>query len=82
MAKKKTLSDLGALTSPEPEVPEVAETAEAPAEGADAEAAAPPAETAEEVAPPPPVQEEAPLREQQLDKHGRAAARTPLPACG
>jgi small subunit ribosomal protein S9 len=73
MAKKKTLSDLGALTSPEPEIPAVAETAEAPAE-AGSEAAAAPAETAEDAAPPPPVQEEAPLREQQLDKHGRAYA--------
>jgi small subunit ribosomal protein S9 len=75
MAKKKTLSDLGALTSPEPEVPEVteaAEAAEAPVEGA-AEAAAP-AEAGEDAAPPPPVQEEAPLREQQLDKFGRAYA--------
>ena len=72
MAKKKTLSDLGALTSPEPEVPEVAETAEAPAEGDAVEAQ--PAETAEEAPPAPPVQEEAPLREQQLDKHGRAYA--------
>ena len=75
MAKKKTLSDLGALTNPEPEVPEVAE---APAEGAadagaGAEAAAP--ETADEAAPPPPPPvEEAPLREQQLDKFGRAYA--------
>ncbi len=72
MAKKKTLSDLGALTNPEPEVPEVPEVSEAPAEGA-AEAAAP--ETAEEAAPPPPPpQEEVPLREQQLDKYGRAYA--------
>jgi small subunit ribosomal protein S9 len=75
MAKKKTLSDLGALTNPEPEVPEVVETAEAPAEGAAAEVAAAPAETAEEAAPPPPPpQEEVPLREQQLDKFGRAYA--------
>ena len=76
MAKKKTLSDLGALTNPEPEVPEVAETpaAEAPAEaGAEAAAPAPEAPT-EEAAPPAPVQEEAPLREQQLDKFGRAYA--------
>ena len=72
MAKKKTLSDLGALTNPEPEVPEAPEaTADAPAE-AGAEAA--PTETAEEAAPPPPPQEEAPLREQQLDKFGRAYA--------
>ena len=75
MAKKaKTLSDLGALTSPEPEVPEVAETpaAEASAD-ADAEAAAPEA-PAEEAPPAPPPQIEAVLREQQLDKHGRAYA--------
>ena len=72
MAKKKTLSDLGALTNPEPEAPEAAEAAETSVEGA-AEAAAP-AEAAEEAAPPPPVQEEAPLREQQLDKFGRAYA--------
>ena len=74
MAKKaKTLSDLGALTNPEPEVPEVAETAapEATAE-ASAEAAAP--EAPAEDAPPPPPQIEAVLREQQLDKHGRAYA--------
>jgi small subunit ribosomal protein S9 len=74
MAGKKSLSDLGALTNPqpEPEVPaEAAAAAEAPAE-AGAEAAA--AETAEEAAPPPPPQEEAPLREQQLDKFGRAYA--------
>lgn len=81
MAKKKTLSDLGALTNPEPEVPEVPEvvaTADAPAEGAEAAAEgadAAPAQTAEEAAPPPPpIVEEAPLREQQLDKHGRAYA--------
>ena len=70
---RQSLSDLGALTNPEPEVPEVVETAEAPAETGSEEAAAP-AEAAEEAAPPPPVQEEAPLREQQLDKHGRAYA--------
>ncbi|HEU5285309.1 MAG TPA: 30S ribosomal protein S9 [Sphingomicrobium sp.] len=72
MAKKKTLSDLGALTSPEPEIVEAPEAAEASAE-AGAEAAAPEA-AAEDAAPPPPVQEEAPLREQQLDKFGRAYA--------
>ena len=74
MAKKKTLSDLGALTNPEPEVPEVAEVeaTEAPVE-AGAEAA--PLEAAEDAAPPPPPPvEEAPLREQQLDKFGRAYA--------
>jgi small subunit ribosomal protein S9 len=74
MAKKKTLSDLGALTNPEPEVPEVPET---PATEASLEAGAEaaPAESAEEAAPPPPPPvEEAPLREQQLDKYGRAYA--------
>ena len=76
MAKKaKTLSDLGALTNPEPEVPEVAEAPAAEAAAPEAGAEAAPAETAEEAAPPPPpVQEEAPLREQQLDKYGRAYA--------
>ena len=82
MAKKaKTLSDIGSLTSPEPEVPEVAETpaTEATAEAntdASVEATAP--ETAdaaaEDAPPPPPPQIEAVLREQQLDKHGRAYA--------
>ncbi|MEO7366282.1 MAG: 30S ribosomal protein S9 [Sphingomicrobium sp.] len=74
MAKKaKTLSDLGALTNPEPEVPEVAaaEASEAPVEAA-AEAA--PAEAAVDDTPPPPPQIEAVLREQQLDKFGRAYA--------
>ena len=79
MAKKaKTLSDIGSLTNPEPEVPEVVEApaAEATADAGAAEAAAPeaPAEAAEEAAPPPPPQIEAVLREQQLDKHGRAYA--------
>ena len=77
MAKKKTLSDLGALTNPEPEVPEVVEApAEAAANAAvEGAAEAAPAEAAEEAAPPPaPPVEEAPLREQQLDKFGRAYA--------
>jgi small subunit ribosomal protein S9 len=83
MAKKaKTLSDIGSLTNPEPEVPEVAETAapEASAEASadasadtGAEAAAPEA-PAEDASPPPPPQIEAVLREQQLDKFGRAYA--------
>jgi small subunit ribosomal protein S9 len=79
MAKKaKTLSDIGSLTNPEPEVPEVAETpaAEATAEASadtGAEAAAPEA-PAEDTPPPPPPQIEAVLREQQLDKFGRAYA--------
>jgi small subunit ribosomal protein S9 len=72
MAKKKTLSDLGALTNPEPEVPVAAEAPEAPVEAGTETAVA---ETADEAAPPPPPpQIEAPLREQQLDKFGRAYA--------
>ena len=63
MADKKSLSDLAELTK---------EPAAAPAEEADTEASAPAEETAE-AAPPPPV-EAAPLREQQLDKYGRAYA--------
>jgi small subunit ribosomal protein S9 len=59
MADKKSLSDLAELTK---------EEAPAPAAEAAAEEAAAPAEAA-----PPPV-EHAPLREQQLDKHGRAYA--------
>ena len=73
MAKKKTLSDLGALTNPEPEVPEVAEI-QADATPVEAGAESATAETAEDAAPPPPPVEEAPLREQQLDKFGRAYA--------
>ncbi len=70
MAAKKSLSDLGKLTGQEPEVPAVVETAETPV----AEAAA--TETAEVVEAPAPVviQVETPLREQQLDKYGRAYA--------
>ncbi len=70
-ATGKSLADLGALTNPEPEVPEVAE---APAEDAAADAAAPEAAAEEAAPPPPPPVEEAPLREQQLDKFGRAYA--------
>ena len=58
--KKKSLSDLAELTKEE--------AAPAPVE---AEA---PAEEASEAAPPPPPAQEAPVREQQLDKHGRAYA--------
>ena len=69
--KKKSLSDLGALTS-EPVAAPAAVEAEAPeaaAETTTQEAEAP-------QAPPAPVnvQPEAPLREQQLDKYGRAYA--------
>ncbi len=59
MADKKSLSDLAELTREEAAPPQ-----------AEAEA---PAETATEMPAPPPV-EQAPLREQQLDKHGRAYA--------
>ena len=58
--KKKSLSDLAELTKEE--------AALAPVE---AEA---PAEETSEAAPPPPPAQEAPVREQQLDKHGRAYA--------
>ena len=62
MADKKSLSDLAELTKEPTEAP-AAET-ETEAQAADAETPA---------APPPPV-EAAPLREQQLDKYGRAYA--------
>ena len=70
MAGKKSLSDLGALTGQEPEAPAVAETPAAETVTADA------TETAETIEAPAPVviQAEAPLREQQLDKYGRAYA--------
>ena len=68
MADKKSLSDLGALTSQA-----AAEPAPAPAEAA----ASAPAAAGDDEAPAAPVQPpqpEAPLREQQLDKYGRAYA--------
>jgi small subunit ribosomal protein S9 len=66
--KKKTLSDLGALTSETPEASAPAvEASEAPA------AEAGETETIEAPAPVAP-QIETPLREQQLDKYGRAYA--------
>ncbi|MFL6723515.1 MAG: 30S ribosomal protein S9, partial [Sphingomicrobium sp.] len=70
MAGKKSLSDLGALTGQEPEAPAVAETAAAETVTADA------TDTAETIEAPAPVvtQVETPLREQQLDKYGRAYA--------
>jgi small subunit ribosomal protein S9 len=69
MAGKKSLSDLGALTGQEPETPAVAETTAAETATADA----PAADIAD--APAPVVmQVETPLREQQLDKYGRAYA--------
>ena len=69
MAGKKSLSDLGALTGQEPETPAVVETPAA--ETASAETAD--VETVEAPAPVV-VQAETPLREQQLDKYGRAYA--------
>jgi small subunit ribosomal protein S9 len=71
MAGKKSLSDLGDLTSAKPETPAEVETTE--------ETAAAPAEIAaeapaEEAAPTPSQQIQAVLREQQLDKFGRAYA--------
>ncbi len=59
--KKKGLSDLAELTKEE-------------AAPAPAETEAPTEETAEAAPPPPPPAQEAPIREQQLDKHGRAYA--------
>jgi small subunit ribosomal protein S9 len=88
MADKKSLSDLGELTNPQPEVPEVLEAAAAP-EAADV-VAAPPARPArsssrrrpgdkEEAVSDHGVSTQGPqiqavLREQQLDKQGRAYA--------
>ena len=70
MADKKSLADLGALTSQPAPAPEAAA---APAEtAADANGAAP--QAAEEAQPFVPAQSDAPLREQQLDKFGRAYA--------
>ena len=68
MAGKKSLSDLGALTGQEPETPAVAETPAA--ETATVEAT----ETVEAPVAPVVTQAETPLREQQLDKYGRAYA--------
>ena len=72
MAGKKSLSDLGALTAQQEA--ETTEAVETPA--AETEAAAVEATEAPEVSAPAPVvtQAEAPLREQQLDKYGRAYA--------
>ena len=70
MAVKKSLSDLGKLTGQqEPEAPAVAPVAETPATEA-----APAVETTVEAPAPINLQPEAPLREQQLDKYGRAYA--------
>jgi small subunit ribosomal protein S9 len=69
MAAKKSLSDLGKLTGQEPEAPAVVEApaAETTAtETAEVEVAEAPAPVAPQI--------ETPLREQQLDKYGRAYA--------
>ena len=71
MADKKSLSDLGALTGAEPETP----AAEAPAtEGAAADATSADAPADEHGTSTQGPQIEAVLREQQLDKQGRAYA--------
>ncbi len=69
MAAKKSLSDLGKLTGQQAEEAVVAETAAAEAPATETAAV----ETAEAPAPVAP-QVETPLREQQLDKYGRAYA--------
>jgi small subunit ribosomal protein S9 len=82
MADKKSLSDLGELTNPKPEAapaPEVAAEAEATVPGAPAREASSRGRKGAEVpddhgASTQGPQIEAVLREQQLDKHGRAYA--------
>ena len=77
MAGKKSLSDLGALTGQEPETPAVeAPEAAGATPAAEAETATVEAAEADAAEAPAPVviQPEAPLREQQLDKYGRAYA--------
>ena len=75
--KKKSLADLGALTSEAPETPAV-ETTETPAETGETEATTATAAATTEAADAPistqGPQIQAILREQQLDKHGRAYA--------
>ena len=75
--KKKSLADLGALTSETPETPAV-ETTETPAETGETEATTATAAATTEAADAPistqGPQIQAILREQQLDKHGRAYA--------
>ena len=72
--KKKSLSDLAALTSETPEVPPEAAATETALADAPATDAAPAAAADEAPAAPVNIQPEAPLREQQLDKFGRAYA--------
>ena len=71
---KKSLSDLGELTSPKAEAPAVADAdTAAPAAAGEAPAETTAAATDQGVSTQGP-QIEAVLREQQLDKHGRAYA--------
>jgi small subunit ribosomal protein S9 len=72
-AEKKSLADLGALTSQAPEAPAAAEVETAEDTATHQDGGAAPAEAAAE-APAQPAQPETPLREQQLDKQGRAYA--------
>jgi small subunit ribosomal protein S9 len=72
-AEKKSLADLGALTSQAPEAPAAAEVEAAEDTATHQDGGAAPAEAAAE-APAQPAQPETPLREQQLDKQGRAYA--------
>jgi len=80
MADKKSLSDLGELTNPKPEIPAAPETvAEAPAEAAPASSNGHGRRGREEAVDDHGVSTQGPqiqavLREQQLDKYGRAYA--------
>ena len=76
MAVKKSLSDLGKLTGQEPEAPAAVETPAAAAATSSDDSAAPAVEADADAPPPPPVNNNpvTPLREQQLDKFGRAYA--------
>jgi small subunit ribosomal protein S9 len=71
MADKKSLSDLGELTNPKPEAPAVPEAGDAAPGGAPAESPAAGSDLGASTQGP---QIEAVLREQQLDKQGRAYA--------
>jgi small subunit ribosomal protein S9 len=71
MAGKKSLSDLGELTNPQPEAPAVSE---APADATAGEAPAEAPVAADQGISTQGPQIEAVLREQQLDKYGRAYA--------
>jgi small subunit ribosomal protein S9 len=72
--KKKSLADLGALTSETPEAPAVIEAADTAAAEGDASEVAAATETVEAPVSTQGPQIQAVLREQQLDKYGRAYA--------